>query len=111
MKTCKGDESKWRQVLPLVFWAERITIRKSTSYSPYFMVHGVHPLLPFDILEATYLSPPQDFGISTEDLISLRASQLMKRPDDIATMRETVSKFRKRAIHAFEKRLGSRIHD
>ena len=35
----------------------------------------------------------------------------MKHPDDIATMRETVSKFRKRAIHAFKKRLGSRIHD
>ena len=26
VKTCEGDVSKWRQVLPQVFWAERITI-------------------------------------------------------------------------------------
>ena len=86
MKTCKGIESKWREVLPLVFWAKQVTIRKSTGYSPYFMVHSTHPLLPFDILEATYLSPPQDFGLSTEELISLHASQLAKRPGDIEWM-------------------------
>ena len=109
MKTCKGIESKWREVLPLVFWAERVTIRKSTGYSPYFMVHGTHPLLPFDILEATYLSPPQDFGLSTEELISLRASQLAKRPEDIERMRNTVTKFRCMSLEQFEKRHSSRI--
>ena len=111
MKTCKGDESKWRQVLPLVFWAERVTIRRATGYSPYYMVHGVHPLLPFDILEASYLSPPQDFGISTEDLIALRASQLAKRPEDIEDMRDTVSESRRKNIEQFEKRHNSRITD
>src|ERR1700743_1710534 len=29
MKTCSGDESKWRKVLPQVLWAERVTVRKS----------------------------------------------------------------------------------
>ena len=111
MRTCKGDESKWRQVLPLVFWAERVTIRRSTGYSPYYMVHGVHPLLPFDILEATYLSPTQDFGISTEDLIALRASQLAKRPEDIANMRDTVTKSRVKNLEQFERRHRSRIID
>ena len=93
MKMCKGIESKWREVLPLVFWAEQVTIQKSTGYSPYFMVHSIHPLLPFDILEATYLSPPQDFGLSTEELISLHASQLAKRLEDIEWMWNTVTKF------------------
>ena len=90
VKTCKGNESKWREVLPQVFWAERVTVRKSTGYSPYYMVHGVHPLLPFDITEATYLAPTQDFGMSTEDLIALRAQQLAKRPEEIAQKQDTV---------------------
>jgi hypothetical protein len=81
MKTYQGKESKWREVLPQVLWAERVTIRRTTGYSPYFMAHGVHPLLPFDITEATHLAPTQDFGISTVDLIALRARQLAKRLD------------------------------
>jgi len=111
MKTCQGKESKWREVLPQVLWAERATIRKSTGYSPYYMVHGVHPLLPFDILEATYLAPPQDFGISTEDLIATRARQLAKRPEDIARLQDTVTKARCTNLERFEKRHGSRIID
>jgi len=111
MKTCDGIESKWHQVLPIVLWAERVTIRKATGFSPYYMAHGVHPILPFDILEATYLSPTQDAGITTEELIALRAKQLSKRPEYIRDVQETVTKFRKKNIEQFEKRHGSRIHD
>lgn len=111
MKTCQGRESKWREVLPQVFWSERVTIRKLIGYSPYYMVHGVHPLLPFDIIEATYLAPPQDFGMSTEDLVALRARQLAKRPEDIAKMQGAVTKSRCDNLERFEKRHGSRIID
>jgi hypothetical protein len=111
MKTCKGDESKWRQVLPQVLWAERITVRKATGYSPYYLAHGVHPLLPFDIVEATYLAPTQDFGITTEELVALRAMQLSKRPEDIASMRDTVTKTRQKNLERFEEQHGSRIID
>ena len=111
MKTCKGNESKWCEVLPQVFWAERVTIRRSTSYSPYYMVHGVHPLLPFDITEATYLAPAQDYGVTTEELIATQAQQLAKRPEDLAKMRETVSESRQKNLERFEKRHESRIID
>ena len=111
MKTCHGNESRWREVLPQVFWAERATIRRSTGYSPYYMVHGVHPLLPFDILEATYLAPTQDYGISTEDLIAIRARQLAKRPEDLTQMRDTVTKARRKNLERFERQHGSRIID
>ena len=111
MKTCKGDERKWRQVLPQVLWAERVTIRKSTGYSPYYLAHGVHPLLPFDILEATYLAPTQDFGITTEDLIALRAQQLAKRPEDVENIQRIVTKSRQQNLLQFERRHASQIID
>ena len=111
MKTCKGEETRWRQVLPQVFWAERITIRKSIGYSPYYMVHGVHPLLPFDIVEATYLVPKQDFGISTEELIATRARQLSKRPDDLDNMQAIVTRTRRQNLRRFEQQHRSRIVD
>ena len=111
VKACEGHESKWRHVLPQVLWAERITIRKATGYSPYYMVHGVHPLLPFDIIESTYLSPPQDGGMSTEDLVALRARQLSKRPEDLESMRDVVSKSRIKFLERWEKKHSSRIVD
>jgi hypothetical protein len=75
------------------------------------MVHGVHPLLPFDILEATYLAPTQDFGISTEELVSVRAQQLAKRPEDITKMRAGVTDSRIKNLERFEKQHASRIVD
>jgi hypothetical protein len=111
MKTCQGMESKWRQVLPQVFWAERITIRKSTGYSPYYMVHGVHPVLPFDIVEATYLAPPQDFGMTTEDLVALRAQQLSKRSEDLEEMQQRITDVRRKNLERFELVHSSRIVD
>ena len=109
MKTCKGIESKWCEVLPLIFWAKQVTIQKSTGYSPYFMVHSTHSLLPFDILEATYLLPPQDFRLSTEELISLCASQLAKQPEDIEWMWNTVTKFQCMSLKQFKKCHSSQI--
>ena len=111
MKTCKGNEKQWRSVIPQVLWAERVTIRRSTGYSPYYMAHGVHPLLPFDISEATYLAPPQDLGMSTEELVALRAQQLAKRPEDIERMRDRVLLSRLRGLEQFEKQHRGRIID
>lgn len=91
--------------------AKRVTIGKSTGHSPYCMVHGVHPLLPFDIAQATYLSPPQDFGLSTEELVAFRAHEPAKRPEDLEKMRGQVVQTRCEHLRRFEKRLASHIVD
>ena len=109
VKTCEGNLSRWREVLPQVFWAERATIHKTTGYSPYYMVHGIHPLLSFDILKATFLAPSQDFSISTKDLIATRAIQLVKRLEDISAMKDTVTKARMANLVRFKTNYGSHI--
>jgi len=63
---------------PSVFWANHVTINWLTSYSPFFMAHGVEAVLPFDITEATYLLPSLETPASTEDLIAHHAQQLLK---------------------------------
>jgi hypothetical protein len=57
IKTCEGDETRWNQVVHSVFWAERITIQKATGLSPYFMMHSVELIFPFNLAEATFLTP------------------------------------------------------
>src|ERR1700677_3939466 len=77
-KATNGDEKRWSLVTHSVFWAEYVTVQKHMRCSPYFAVTGTHPVLPFDISEATYLQPASTSVLSTTDLIARRAIALQK---------------------------------
>lgn len=111
IKAADGDESRWPDVAPSVFWAERVTIQKSTGYSPYYLAHGVEPLFPFDLAEATYLAPKIAGSVSTEDLIAQRAIMLQKRPQDLLRVRAQVLKARWESVKQLEKSFKGRIRD
>src|SRR5882724_8024994 len=83
MKTCNNENSKWVSMAPLSFWANQVTIHQSISYFPFFMTHGIEAVLPFDIVEATYLLPPLNAPASTEDLITYCSQQLQQHPEDL----------------------------
>ena len=111
MKACNNDHTKWLLMAPPVFWADRVTICWSTSYSPFFIVHGVEAVLPLDIAEATYLLPPCKVPMSTESLIACCAQQLLKRPEDLRDMADWVLKARKVSAAQFVAKFASTIHD
>lgn len=104
IKAAKGDANSWSPTTHSVYWAERVTARRSTGASPYFLSHGCHPLLPLDIEEATYLLSPPESVLSTEDLLSRRARELQKRWEDLEDMRQRVHQNRLEGIHRFEQK-------
>ncbi|KAJ2934659.1 hypothetical protein H1R20_g2456, partial [Candolleomyces eurysporus] len=109
MKATERNESQWPIVAPSVFWAKRVTIQKSTGYSPYYIVHGIELIFPFDLTEATFIAPPIDSTISTEDLIARRAIQLQKRPEDLQQIKDTLHKSRIASAQDFERRFANSI--
>jgi hypothetical protein len=84
MKVCNGEERKWPTAMHAIFWAECIMTHKALRHSVYYIAHGVEPLLPFDLAEATYMVPPQ-LAMSATEFIVLRARQLQKRTEDLDT--------------------------
>jgi hypothetical protein len=108
MKVCDGEERKWPTATHAVFWAERITTHKALGHSAYYIAHGVEPLLPFNLAEATYMVLPRS-AMSTTKLIALRARQLQKRPEDLDTIRDRVIKARFTSIHQFKKKYANTI--
>jgi hypothetical protein len=92
VKACAGDIDKWPEVVPAVFWAERIAINSATGMSPFYMAHGLHPTLPMDIDQATWLVPPPTTLLSRQELIAYRARQLLKRPEDLHEMEQRLLK-------------------
>lgn len=111
VKACEGDMTLWPKHIFYVFWAERVSISKVTGRSPYWMAHGVEPLFPFDIIEATYMSPVFDTEISTEELIAQRARHLMKREVDLEVLRTKIYEDRVKSVRQWEKDNANRIID
>ena len=85
---------------------------RSTGLSPYFMVHGVEPLFPFDLAEVTFLVPPLDTEpLSSSGLIVWRACWLQKRQEDLESIRERVLKAQFESIKHFEAAFKNQIKD
>ena len=111
VKVAEGIEYHWTTVAPLVFWAEYVSIQKSTGYSPYFLAHGVEPLFPFDLFEATYLALALTNPISSTNLIAYCAIQLQKYTDDLAEAKQCLLKTQWESVHQFEEAHKNLIKD
>lgn len=110
-KVADGQQNRWSPATYSVYWADRVTVRRRMGCSPYFAVTGAHPLLPLDFLQATYIMPPPDSALSTEDLIVRRAITLQKRSEDLAVIYSNVYKARREAAIRFEKDHHATIKD
>ncbi|KAG1797722.1 uncharacterized protein HD556DRAFT_1440684 [Suillus plorans] len=108
---CNGDITHWPVIAPHVFWANRVTTRRSTNHSPFFLAHGLEPLLPFDITEATFMLPAVSSIISTSDLISLHARQLEKQDEDLALAHKRLLKSQLASVKDFQHRFSKTIQD
>lgn len=101
-KATEGDVKKWYWYLHHIMWADRVTIRKGTGCSPYFMVTGANPTLPLDIIEATWLVEYPAKVLSTTELIALRAQALAKHSDHVELMRKRLTKEKERRAALLE---------
>ena len=112
IKSTPGGEFCWHNAAHSVFWAECTTVLQSTGLSPYFMVHGVEPLFPFDLAEATFLVPPPDTEpLFSSGLIAWRAHQLQKRQEDLELIHEHVLKALFKSVKHFKATFKNQIKD
>ncbi|KXN92750.1 hypothetical protein AN958_02677 [Leucoagaricus sp. SymC.cos] len=111
LKMCTGFIKNWYEYTPYIFWADRVTTRKSTGMMPYHAAHGVEPLHPFDITEATFLASSIMHHLSDSELLAVCACMLQKRDEDLAKIHDKVLAARYASIRNFEKKNINRIHD
>ncbi|KAH7917309.1 hypothetical protein BV22DRAFT_1188370 [Leucogyrophana mollusca] len=109
IKACEGDINQWPTKVHHTFFADKVTTRRSTGFSPFFILHGIDPVLPFDLAEATWLVDGFYSGMTTEDMVALRIRQLEKCPEDIAQAASTLHRSRIRSKEQFEKIYARRM--
>ena len=111
VKACEGNILKWPAVAPHAFWADRATTCKSTGHTPFYMAHGVEPILPFDITLATFLVPDIAKPLSTDELLAICTRQLQKRKEDLAAIHENIRRSRFASVQQFERDYKNTIRD
>ena len=109
VKLCNGRLRDWPSFLSAAVYADRITTRRATGFSPFYLLHGAHPLLPCDLAEATFMVKDLEAGMGEVDLLAARMRQLLKLPEDIDRAASILKKSRFRSKEAFEKKFGRRL--
>ena len=108
VKLCKGNLSQWPLLVSAACYADRITVRRATGFSPYYLLHGVHPLLPGDLADSTFMVNYKP-GMTTAELIEARTQQLLRLPEDTNRARKILQQSRFRSKATFEKKYARRI--
>ena len=110
-KATDGNVKKWFWSLHHVMWVDRVTVRKRTGCSPYFMVTGAQPTLPLDLTETTWLVTYPERMLSRAELIGLRAVALAKHVNHVEEMWTRVSKEKIRRTFQLERDLQHKIQE
>ena len=55
VKSYQGKIKDWPNKILLAFFANKIITSHITEFSPYYLLHDVHPVLPIDLFKATFL--------------------------------------------------------
>ena len=109
IKSCNGDINLWPTKVHHAFFADKVITRCSTGFSPFYLLHGLDPVLPFDLFEAMHLVEGFHSGMSSQELLALRIRQLEKRPDDVHAAFNTLYKSRLHSNAQFEKKYIRRL--
>jgi len=104
-----GDAVGWHEKIQLAMFADRVTINSVTGFSPYYLLHSTHSLLPFDLFEATFLVEDFHSGMSTSDLLAARIRQLEKHREDVIRASEVLEKARLQSKEQFIRRYAHRL--
>jgi len=90
----------WVDNLAAITWAERVSLRRPTGYSPAQLVLGQNPVLPIELVVPTWQSLPWKDIRSHADLLAVRATQLQFRQENIEEAVHRTRRLRSAAIEA-----------
>jgi hypothetical protein len=109
VKACKGKIEEWPHKVAMAFFADRISTSSVTGFSAYFLLHGTHPVLPFDLTEVSFMVNGFTTNMSSSELLALRIRQLERHPADIFQATQTLKNARFRSKAQFEKRFHRKL--
>jgi hypothetical protein len=112
--TACSDKPKemWITHLLAVLWADRITVWRTTRYSPFRLMFGQDAVLPIELENLTCNTANWIQGIDDmASLIAARARQLERRPEDIDVAIQNLKESRDANKRYFDQAANLRAED
>ena len=91
---------EWPSWLNYALWADRVTAKRNTGFSPYYLLYGQHPLLPFNVEDCTFQVLDWPSVHDTAGLLALRAKQLAQKEELLSLASNSNLVARKKAVDA-----------
>lgn len=76
VKACSDHIGKWPVLLPTALFAIWVTVSRAMGFAPYYLLYGIHPILSFDLEEATWTTLNWDKVTDMIGLLAIRILQL-----------------------------------
>ena len=77
-KLCGPKKERWSRWFYPALWADRVTTRRTTGFSPYYLLYGRPHLFPFNLHDETWYTINWHDITTTEQLIAVRALQIRR---------------------------------
>jgi hypothetical protein len=107
-----GESGKnCRKFLPLVLFADRISTKRTTGYSPYELVFGQRAVLPIDLEMESYLGIDWEEVEDTADLLVARSQQLERSEETRGVAYQKMMKAREESVQYWEDKKSDRIRN
>lgn len=97
-KRCLGDPTEWPKHLHAALWADRVTTKRTTKMTPFFMIYGRHSILPINLLEESWDLLEWDKVKTTSDLLEARMRQIEYSEEMRGVGRLRVNESRERSV-------------
>jgi hypothetical protein len=82
-KMTDGGKEKWVDNLHAVLLADRVTVKATTGFSPFYLNYGSEAVLPIELRVPTWRIMDWEKVADKADLLALRARQIQLRDDDL----------------------------
>jgi hypothetical protein len=101
---CTGDaKGNWPKFLKAVLFAMQVTTSRTTGFSPYYLLYGVHPVFCYDITEITWQTLDWHKVRTHEDLLAIHTLQLSRREPKLEEASRKLRETWRRAIEDLHK--------
>jgi hypothetical protein len=108
-KMCGENGKKWKEYLPLVTFADRISTKRTTGYSPYELQFGQIAVLPVDHELGSFLTVDWSNIRTTAELLQARAEQLSAKKEMMDEAIKKIRNSRNQSVRYWDKRLAHRL--